>query len=150
MGFFSRFKKNKSNWPEEKKPQVKVDRVKDSVESHAAEKKKEEIKKSAPAVKKNLSRSNAHRVLLHPLVSEKAAHAEANNVYTFVVSRSASKDAIKQSVKDVYGIMPVKVRVINTEGKIARHGRSIGRRNDWKKAMVTLPAGKTISVHEGV
>lgn len=145
MNFFDRFKKGKKSFPAEKKPQVKVGRVKDSAESHA-------VTKTEPVVKakKNLSHSNAHRVLLHPLVSEKAAHAEANNVYTFVVSRSATKDAVKQAVRDVYGIMPIKVRVINTEGKIARHGRSIGRRSDWRKALVTLPKGQTIGVHEGV
>lgn len=151
MGFFDRFTRGKKKTElEDKKPQVKVDRVKDSAESHAAEKKKEEIKKPVPAVKKNLARSNAHRVLSRPLVSEKATAAEANRVYTFVVNPRATKGAVRQAIKDVYGVEPVKIRVINTEGKKARHGRSVGRRNDWRKAMVTLPVGKTISVHEGV
>lgn len=144
MGFFDRFTKAKKKIKlEEAKPQVKVGK-------DLKETKKEETKKTVPAVKKDLAHSNAHRVLLRPLVSEKATAAEANSVYTFVVNPRATKSAVRQAVKDVYGVEPVKIRVVNTEGKKARHGRSVGRRNDWKKAMVTLPAGKTISVHEGV
>ncbi|OGH71291.1 MAG: 50S ribosomal protein L23 [Candidatus Magasanikbacteria bacterium RIFCSPLOWO2_01_FULL_43_20b] len=94
--------------------------------------------------------SNAHRVLQHPLVSEKAAVAEANSVYTFVINRKASKDAVRQAIKDIYGVSPDRVRMINVEGKKARHGRSLGRRGDWRKALVTLPKGQTISAHEGV
>ena len=146
MGFLDKFTKAKKKPEFEKtKPQVKVEKdIKDI--------KKDETKKTAPVekVKKNIAHSNAYRVLLHPLVSEKAAVAEANNVYTFVVNRKASKDAVRQAIKDVYGIVPTRVRMINTEGKKARHGNSLGRRGDWRKAMVTLPKGKMISVHEGV
>lgn len=145
MGFLDKFTKAKKKPElERNKPQVKVEIKK--------EEKKDEAKKmeSVAKVKKNISRSNAYRVLTHPLVSEKAAVAEANNVYTFVVNRKASKDAVRQAIKDVYGVVPARVRMINMEGKKARHGNSLGRRGDWRKAMVTLPAGRAISVHEGV
>lgn len=149
MGFFDKFTKAKKK-PElgRIKPQIKVEMKKEE----KREEKKEEAKKteSVAKVKKNIAHSNAHRVLLHPLVSEKAAVAEANNVYTFVVNRKASKDAVRQAIKDVYGVAPTRVRMINIEGKKARHGNSLGRRGDWRKAMITLPAGRAISVHEGV
>lgn len=144
MGFFDRFTKGKKKTELEKKPQVKVDSVEGTGLDLSVQ------KKSAPAVKKSLAHSNANRILLRPLVSEKATTAEANRVYTFVVNPRATKGAVRQAIQDVYGVEPVKIRVVNMEGKKARHGRSVGRRNDWKKAMVTLPVGRAISVHEGV
>ncbi|MBI5222228.1 MAG: 50S ribosomal protein L23 [Candidatus Magasanikbacteria bacterium] len=142
MGFLDRFIKARKKPELEKiKPQIKVEK-----DVKIKEEKKEEIKKA----KKNLTRGNAHRILSRPLVSEKATAAEANRVYTFVVNPRATKGAVKQAIKEVYGVEPIKVRVVNMEGKKARHGRSIGRRKDWRKAMVTLPAGRAISVHEGV
>ena len=146
MGFLDKFTKARKKPELEKmKPQVKVEKE-IKIKEEKAQEKREEIKK----VKKDLVNSNAHRVLVHPLVSEKAAQAEANNVYTFVVNSKASKDAVRQAIKDVYGVVPDRVRMINVEGKIARHGRSLGRRGDWRKALVTLRKGQTISTHEGV
>jgi large subunit ribosomal protein L23 len=46
--------------------------------------------------------------------------------------------------------MPSDVRIMNVEGKRVRTGRNLGKRRDWKKAIVTLPKGKTIHIHEGV
>jgi len=146
MGFLDKFTKARKKPELEKmKPQVKVEKE-IKIKEEKAQEKREEIKK----VKKDLVNSNAHWVLVHPLVSEKAAQAEANNVYTFVVNSKASKDAVRQAIKDVYGVVPDRVRMINVEGKIARHGRSLGRRGDWRKALVTLRKGQTISTHEGV
>jgi len=99
---------------------------------------------------KKVARSNAHSVLKKSFVSEKAAGAEANGVYTFVVDLKANKFSVKESVKAVYGIMPKKVRIINMEGKRMNSGRRRGKKSDWKKAIVTLPKGKVINIHEGV
>jgi|SRR3989339_1626242 len=92
----------------------------------------------------------AYQVLLKPIVSEKATIAEARGVYAFQVANLATKSQIKEAIRNVYGVKPLKVRVMNLEGKISRHGRSVGRRSDWKKALVTLPSGQTINIHEGV
>lgn len=89
-------------------------------------------------------------VLLRPVVSEKAMARESAGVYTFVVDPAASKVDIKQAVAQVYGVVPTGVRVTNTEGKRVRFGRFSGKRKDMKKAIVTLPKGKKISIHEGV
>ncbi|MEK7084239.1 MAG: 50S ribosomal protein L23 [Patescibacteria group bacterium] len=89
-------------------------------------------------------------VLAYPVVSEKAADAEAEGVYTFVVERTAKKPAIRRAMLERYGVNPKKIRIMNYDGKRLRFGRNGGRRTDWKKAMVTLPKGKTIHVHEGV
>lgn len=86
------------------------------------------------------------RVLVRPLLSEKTARAEARGTYTFAVAMDANKTEITQAVEAVYGVRPTQVRTSLVEGKATRSGR----RANWKKAVVTLPAGKTISIHTGV
>lgn len=92
----------------------------------------------------------AGRVFVRPVLSEKALYGEAKGVYTFLVDRQANKTLVKQAVKEVYGVTPRRVRIVNVEGKQMRFGAVRGRRKDVKKAVVTLPEGKTIQVHEGV
>lgn len=112
----------------------------------------EENKQAESAEKKSggVKRSNAYRVLLRPIVSEKASHQQAHNQYFFHVAVDANKIEVAKAVKDVYGIAPLKVNMIRVEGKTVSRGRQQGRRKDWKKAVVTLPEGKTISLYEGV
>jgi len=94
--------------------------------------------------------SEAHRILLRPLVTEKSAIAESENKYSFVVARWANKKQVMQAVKDVYKIEPENVNIMNVDGRQIRFGRNMGRRSDYKKAIVTLPKGKTIDIHTGV
>lgn len=93
---------------------------------------------------------NAHRILIKPLITEKASVGGSLNKYFFAVSLSANKIEIAKAVNEVYGIKPVNVNIINVKGKEVRYGRQFGKRKDWKKAVVTLPAGKTINLYEGV
>ena len=113
------------------------------------EEKKETAKKATPKTPVSIH-GNAHSVLVRPHVTEKAALQEANGVYTFVVERDATKIEIKHAIKEVYGVVPAKVRVLHMDGKKTRFGRIQGRRKHWKKAIITLPAGKRIDVHAGV
>lgn len=94
--------------------------------------------------------SASFRIIIRPLVTEKAAHAESSGKYTFVVANWASKHHVKQAVKELYGVEPMNVNIIGVQGKWMRFGKSFGRRSDFKKAVVTIPAGKTITIHEGV
>jgi large subunit ribosomal protein L23 len=113
----------------------------------------------APSVKdtekkssaKAMAVSNAYRILLRPVISEKASHQQTlANQYFFEVAIGANKIEIAKAVKAAYGIMPSDVNVIRMEGKSRRYGRKIGKRKDWKKAIVTLPKGKSITLYEGV
>lgn len=92
----------------------------------------------------------SNSVLVKPIVSEKSARAESRGVYSFEVAMDATKTKIMQAVEKEYGVRPVSVRTSVVEGKMARFGRTMGRRSAWKKAVVTLPEGKTISIHSGV
>ena len=92
----------------------------------------------------------AHRVLVRPLLSEKTARDEKRGTYSFAVAMNATKTEIIRAVEQVYGVRPSSVRTLITEGKTARFGQNTGRRKNWKKAIITLPAGATISIHTGV
>lgn len=107
------------------------------------------VEKSKHKVKLS-DHSIAFKVLLKPLVTEKSAVAESGNKYSFMVAKSADKNQIKTAVEEIYGVKPSRVNVANIEGRRVRFGRTMGRRSDYKKAIVTLPEGKTIDIHTGV
>ena len=90
---------------------------------------------------------NVHEVIRAPIVTEKSDQdREANNAYAFEVDRRASKDEIKAAVKKFFGVNPVDVRTSIVRGKVKRVGRSIGRRPNWKKAIVVLEEGQSIDL----
>lgn len=107
-------------------------------------------KSVAVAMPKGESRGAAYRILLRPLLSEKTTRAESKGVYTFSVASGATKPEIMKAVERVYGVKPTQVRTVVVEGKSVRFGRTTGRRRGWKKALVTLPKGSTITIHTGV
>jgi len=92
----------------------------------------------------------AAHAILSPLVSEKSVTGEKNGVYIFMVKTDANKIMVKNAMKEMYGVLPANVRMVNMQGKARRFGRTTGKKSDWKKAIVTLPKGQTISIHEGV
>ena len=110
--------------------------------------KKQDNKDNKKIVKNKFD--NAYKVLVKPLVTEKATNIGSESKYVFVVQNNANKIEISKAVNSIYGINPISVNMIKTKGKKKRHGKIIGRRKDWKKAIVTLPKGKSINVYEGV
>ncbi len=93
---------------------------------------------------------NAHRVLLAPIVSEKSTLTETLHSYTFLVDKNANKIEIAKAIEEVYGVRPLKVRTIHVQGKETHFGRRIGRRNDYKKAIVKVSKDQRLAIHEGV
>ena len=90
---------------------------------------------------------NIHEVIRGPVVTEKYDRVrEVQNAYTFEVDRRASKDEIKAAVKTLFGVDPIDIRTQNVRGKNKRVGKSIGRRPNWKKAIVTLKEGQSIDL----
>jgi len=85
------------------------------------------------------------KVLLAPHISEKSTMAaEQGNQIVFKVATDANKLEIKKSVEKMFNVAVDSVRVANMKGKTKRFGQRTGRRNDWKKAYVTLKAGQDI------
>lgn len=92
----------------------------------------------------------AHRVLIRPLITEKAANFGVLNKYAFVVTGNSNKVEVAKAVLAVYGVKPVNVNIVCVKGKAVTRGRIKGRRSDLKKAIVTLKKGDTIQIYEGV
>lgn len=104
----------------------------------------------AKSVSTGSASQTAYRVIVRPLLTEKSALLQTKNQYTFMVATWASKLNVKEAVKSLYGVTPTAVNLINVEGRRMRFGAAAGRRSDVKKAIVTLPAGQSITVHQGV
>lgn len=87
-------------------------------------------------------------ILLRPHISEKSFLMQGVGQYIFEVRPSASKGEVMKAVEDLFGIKPVSVNMTRLAGKLVRFGRSGGKTKNWKKAVITLPAGKTIDIYK--
>ena len=91
----------------------------------------------------------AREIIIAPLITEKSTSQQnATNSYTFKVSLNANKIEIRKAVEAVFNVSVIDVNTINQRGKVKRMGRFSGKRADWKKAIVKLKAGDTISDFE--
>ena len=91
-----------------------------------------------------------YQVLRRPVVTEKSTALAGQNKYVFEVAVAANKPQIKEAVESLFG---VKVKAVNTsitKGKTKRFRGRMGRRSDYKKAIVTLAEGQAIDVTTGV
>ena len=87
------------------------------------------------------------QVLVAPIVSEKATMvAEKNNVATFKVLHDSTKYEIKAAVELMFKVEVQGVTVVNTKGKSKRFGKSMGRRDNVRKAYVMLKPGQELNL----
>ncbi|WP_306153932.1 50S ribosomal protein L23 [Roseovarius sp. MMSF_3281] len=96
------------------------------------------------------AQSKHYDVIRKPVITEKATMASENNAVVFEVHMDANKPQIKEAIEALFG---VKVKAVNTsitKGKQKRFRGQLGRRNDVKKAYVTLEEGNTIDVTTGL
>lgn len=92
----------------------------------------------------------ARDVIVKPVVTEKSTEIMAEGKYTFKVHPRATRTQIKQAVEEIFKVKVLKVNTMNVAGKMRRMGRYVGRRPDWKKAIVQLQEGQTIKIFEGL
>ena len=93
---------------------------------------------------------NAFDVLKGPHLTEKSLMIkEEGHHFVFKVQTDSNKYQIRQAVQTAFKVDVLKVRTMNVRGKKKRMGRFVGRRSDWKKAIVTLKEGQTIEYYEG-
>jgi large subunit ribosomal protein L23 len=91
------------------------------------------------------------KVVVRPVITEKSnLQKEGHNQITFEVSRQANKIEIKKAVERLFKVQVMEVNTMNVRGKVKRLGRNIGKRPNWKKAIVTLKEGERIDFFEGV
>lgn len=93
----------------------------------------------------------SHDILRKPVVTEKSMAAMAEKKYTFIVHIKANKSQIKRAVEEVFGVEVEEVKTLRTEGKMKRVGVHVGKRPDYKKAVVKLTENsKAIEFFEGM
>ena len=95
---------------------------------------------------------HVREVLRRPLMTEKTnIQADENNQFAFEVDRRANKLQVKDAVEASFDVSVEKVRIINMPARIGRRARRVViKKSAWKKAIVTLAKGDSISWVEGV
>ncbi len=88
--------------------------------------------------------------ILSPIITEKATLLSEQNKVVFRVARDASKDEIAAAVEELFKVKVTKVNTINVQGKTKRFRGVKGRREDIKKAIVTLQEGQSIDITTGL
>ena len=85
-------------------------------------------------------------VIVSPSITEKSTLVSENNQIVFNVAKRASKPEIKAAVELMFKVEVKGVSVVNTKGKTKRFGKSVGRRDNVRKAYVTLKPGQELNL----
>jgi large subunit ribosomal protein L23 len=94
---------------------------------------------------------NLHEIIRKPLVTEKSnIGREEENVVTLAVDPRANKHEISRAVEELFDVSVVEVRTMRMPRKTRRVGKYMGRKPEWKKALVRLAEGQSIEFYEGI
>ncbi len=126
------------------KKDEKVNKEKE-VSIDAVDTKKSIGTKKAPALFSGKS-VNVEHVLTKPHITEKASMHAENNVYVFEVSKRANKTLVRNAVKELYKVTPVKINIVNTPSKSVSSRGIKGVKSGKKKALVYLKKGDAIEI----
>ena len=97
-----------------------------------------------------LTRQQMYDLIRSPVITEKATNASEHNQVIFRVPLAATKRAVKAAVEGLFSVKVEAVNTIRMMGKTKRFKGRIGRRSDYKKAIVTLAEGSRIDVTTGI
>lgn len=93
------------------------------------------------------SLDRCYQLIRKPVITEKASDDMGKrNAYHFRVPAGAGKVEIRHAVEKLFDVKVLAVNTLRVKGKYRRRGWSVGRTQEWKKAMVTLADGDTIEV----
>lgn len=176
MGLFDRMKKKFEDAGSQKKVKNIVDDPKKKKQEKKSVKKedkglsKEEIARaqsmeqstSQPAKEKEIKKEGdkkkvdatpkdtklAFKILIKPLLTEKVSSMGSEGKYAFEVHPRATKSEVRKAVRAAYDVNPVAVHMMVVKGKDIKFGLQRGRTKNRKKAIITLPEGKTIDVYQ--
>ena len=87
----------------------------------------------------------AQDIIIRPIITEKSMNGIAMKKYTFEVAPQAGKIEIRKAVEELFGVKVEKVNITNSHPKKKRVGKYTGMTSKYKKAIVTLKKGETIS-----
>jgi large subunit ribosomal protein L23 len=97
-----------------------------------------------------VNQERLYQVILAPQITEKATRvADKHQQIAFKVRTDATKPEVKAAVELLFKVEVDAVSVVNVKGKVKRAGRTLGRRQDWKKAYVSLKPGQEINFAAG-
>ena len=88
--------------------------------------------------------------ILSPVITEKATVLSEQNKVVFKVAMDSTKDEISAAIESLFKVNVTKVNTMIVKGKTKRFRGIMGRRNDVKKAIVTLAAGQSIDIATGL
>ena len=120
------------------------------------------IERAASRRQRKPAMRSAQSIIKRPLLTEKSARLqetgggtsaggeEYSQKVVFEVARDANKIEIRHAVEALFNVEVTDVRTLIVRGKVKRIGRFVGKRPNWKKAIVTLQAGDNIEFFEGV
>ena len=77
-------------------------------------------------------------IIIRPIITEQSMAQMDENKYTFEVAKTSNKSEIKKAIEAIFSVKVAKVNTMNMTGKVKRQGMNIGKRPNWKKAIVTL------------
>ena len=99
---------------------------------------------------KSVRRERIYDIVRRPVITEKATRGSEHNQVTFKVALDASKPEIKLAVEALFDVKVTSINTLRVKGKEKRFKGRLGRRSDYKKAIVTLNEGQHIDVTTGV
>lgn len=89
-------------------------------------------------------------IIRRPIITEKTnIQKDQFNQVTFEVDPRANRIEVQRAIEKIFNVKVANTRTMHIRGKIKRRGRILGKRRDWKKAIVTLMPGERIEFFEG-
>ena len=85
-------------------------------------------------------------IIKYPIITDKATRLLENNQYSFIVNSTSSKPTIKVAIEYLFNVKVIKINTCHLPKKKKRVGKYIGWKSHYKKAIVTLAEGNTISL----
>ncbi|MGI9511103.1 MAG: 50S ribosomal protein L23 [Geminicoccaceae bacterium] len=97
-----------------------------------------------------MNKERMYGIILAPVITEKSTLGGEYSQVTFKVAQDSTKPEIKQAIEALFDVKVKAVNTLNQKGKLKRFRGRLGKRNDVKKAIVTLEEGQMIDVTTGI
>jgi len=103
-----------------------------------------------PRAETKLTRQQMYDIVRAPVITEKATNVSEHNQVIFRVPLTATKRQVRAAIEGLFNVKVTAVNTIRVRGKLKRFRGRVGRRSDYKKALVTLGEGHRIDVTTGI
>lgn len=103
-----------------------------------------------PRVTTTLTRQQMFDIIRAPVITEKATNVSEHSQVIFRVPLTATKHQVRAAIEGLFNVKVTAVNTTRVRGKLKRFRGRLGRRSDYKKALVTLGEGQRIDVTTGI